>query len=58
MEGLAVNLIGQISSTALTQAGSFFLQKLIGFLATHHAASPALCLIKEEIILNLGEVYA
>ena len=58
MEALAVNLIGQISSTALTQAGSFFLQKLIGFLASHHAASPALHLIKEEIIQNLGQVNA
>ena len=57
MENLAVNLIGQITSTALNQAGSFFLQKMVGFLATDSAASPALHLIKEEIIQNLGQVH-
>ena len=56
METLAGSLIGQISPIALTQAGSFFLQKLIGILATHYPASPALHLIKDEIIGNLDQV--
>ena len=49
-------MIGQISHTALTQPGSFFLQKLLGLLATHYPASPVLLLIKDEIIQELGQV--
>ena len=49
-------MTGQISHTALTQAGSFFLQKLIGILSTHYPASPALLLIKDEIIQELDQV--
>ena len=56
LESLALNMIGQISHTAINQAGSFFLQKLIGILATHYPASPALLLIKDEIIQDLDQV--
>ena len=49
-------MIGQISHTAINQAGSSFLQKLIGILATHYPASPALLLIKDEIIQDLDQV--
>ena len=49
-------MLGQISHTATTQPGSFFLQKLLGLLATHYPASPALLLIKDEIIQELGQV--
>ena len=56
LESLALNMIGQVSHTALTQPGSFFLQKLLGLLASHYPASPALLLIKDEIIQELGQV--
>ena len=53
---MALSLLGQISHIALTQPGSFFLQKLLGLLATHYPVSPALLLIKDEITQELGQV--
>ena len=57
MERLALVLLCQISyvALALSQASSFSLQKLVGGLAPLSLVSPALQLIRDEIIEDLEQ---
>ena len=56
LERLALALLGHISHVAPSQAGSFFLQKLVGSLASLSPVSPALQLLRDEIIQELDQV--
>ena len=49
-------LFGRVTRIATNINGTFFLQRLIGILATHFPTHGYTCILQEEIFINLSQI--